>query len=334
MSLCRLPPDPRAQREPPDVRPRRPPRQPPRPRDQPLPAPARPQPRRLVPLGRAKPCERARDEDQPIFLSIGYSACHWCHVMERESFENDAIAALMNEHFVNIKVDREERPDLDADLHDRRPGHDRPRRLAHVRLPHPRPASPSTAAPTSPPKTAAACPASPASSHAVADAWHIPPRRHSTQGAAEMVAHLEDPRPGPPPTPSGPRPRPPRPGRRPGLGQSLRTPPRRLRRRPQVPPPHGPPPPAAPARPRPAAGEALAHGPPHPRQDGPRRHLRPPRRRLRPLLHRRPLARPPLRKNALRQRPARTTYLEAYQVTHDPDYARVARETLDYVLPA
>src|SRR4051795_730076 len=57
--------------------------------------------------------ERARAEDRPIFLSIGYSACHWCHVMERESFEQDAIAALMNRHFVNVKVDREERPDLD-----------------------------------------------------------------------------------------------------------------------------------------------------------------------------------------------------------------------------
>ena len=57
---------------------------------------------------------RARDEDRPILLSIGYSACHWCHVMERESFENDAIAEIMNRHFVNIKVDREERPDLDA----------------------------------------------------------------------------------------------------------------------------------------------------------------------------------------------------------------------------
>ena len=56
---------------------------------------------------------RARSEDKPIFLSIGYSACHWCHVMAHESFENDSIAALMNEHFVNIKVDREERPDLD-----------------------------------------------------------------------------------------------------------------------------------------------------------------------------------------------------------------------------
>ncbi|MEW6356491.1 MAG: thioredoxin domain-containing protein [Planctomycetota bacterium] len=56
---------------------------------------------------------RAREEDKPIFLSIGYSACHWCHVMERESFENEEIAQVMNEHFICIKVDREERPDLD-----------------------------------------------------------------------------------------------------------------------------------------------------------------------------------------------------------------------------
>ncbi|MFZ1042833.1 MAG: thioredoxin domain-containing protein [Anaerolineales bacterium] len=57
---------------------------------------------------------RARAENKPIFLSIGYAACHWCHVMAHESFEDPAIAALMNEHFINIKVDREERPDLDS----------------------------------------------------------------------------------------------------------------------------------------------------------------------------------------------------------------------------
>jgi uncharacterized protein YyaL (SSP411 family) len=57
--------------------------------------------------------QRAKGEDRPIFLSIGYSACHWCHVMEHESFENEEIAALLNERFVCIKVDREERPDLD-----------------------------------------------------------------------------------------------------------------------------------------------------------------------------------------------------------------------------
>ena len=58
--------------------------------------------------------ERARAERKPILLSIGYAACHWCHVMERESFEDEATAAQMNEQFVCIKVDREERPDLDA----------------------------------------------------------------------------------------------------------------------------------------------------------------------------------------------------------------------------
>ena len=57
--------------------------------------------------------ELARREDKPVLLSVGYSACHWCHVMERESFENDEIAALMNQLFVSIKVDREERPDVD-----------------------------------------------------------------------------------------------------------------------------------------------------------------------------------------------------------------------------
>src|SRR5829696_4342949 len=57
---------------------------------------------------------RARDEEKPILLSIGYAACHWCHVMEHESFEEPATAAAMNERFVNVKVDREERPDLDA----------------------------------------------------------------------------------------------------------------------------------------------------------------------------------------------------------------------------
>jgi uncharacterized protein len=61
----------------------------------------------------AEALERARREDKPILLSIGYSACHWCHVMEHESFENEAIARLMNENYINIKVDREERPDLD-----------------------------------------------------------------------------------------------------------------------------------------------------------------------------------------------------------------------------
>ena len=61
-----------------------------------------------------KALETAREQNKPIFLSIGYSACHWCHVMERESFEDEKTAAYLNEHFISIKVDREERPDLDA----------------------------------------------------------------------------------------------------------------------------------------------------------------------------------------------------------------------------
>src|SRR3569832_317437 len=56
---------------------------------------------------------KARAENKPIFVSIGYSTCHWCHVMERESFESEEVAAFLNEHFVSVKVDREERPDVD-----------------------------------------------------------------------------------------------------------------------------------------------------------------------------------------------------------------------------
>jgi len=57
--------------------------------------------------------ERAMAENKPVLVSIGYAACHWCHVMEKESFENEEVAAIMNNHFINIKVDREERPDVD-----------------------------------------------------------------------------------------------------------------------------------------------------------------------------------------------------------------------------
>ena len=57
--------------------------------------------------------EKARNESKPIFLSVGYSTCHWCHVMEKESFENHEIAEILNNNFVPIKVDREERPDVD-----------------------------------------------------------------------------------------------------------------------------------------------------------------------------------------------------------------------------
>lgn len=61
----------------------------------------------------AESLSRAREEGKPIFLSIGYSACHWCHVMEQESFEDPRLARLLNEEFIPIKVDREEHPELD-----------------------------------------------------------------------------------------------------------------------------------------------------------------------------------------------------------------------------
>ena len=62
----------------------------------------------------AEAFDEARRRDVPILLSVGYAACHWCHVMAHESFENDEVAAVLNENFVNVKVDREERPDVDA----------------------------------------------------------------------------------------------------------------------------------------------------------------------------------------------------------------------------
>src|SRR5260221_7793512 len=65
------------------------------------------------PAWREEALERAREEDKPILLSVGYSACHWCHVMAHESFEDPAAAEVMNRLFVNVKVDREERPDRD-----------------------------------------------------------------------------------------------------------------------------------------------------------------------------------------------------------------------------
>ena len=81
---------------------------------------------------------RAREQQKPLLVSIGYSACHWCHVMERESFEDPAVAALMNEHFVLRQGRPRGAPGRRRDLHGRRAGDDRPRRLAAERLPHAR----------------------------------------------------------------------------------------------------------------------------------------------------------------------------------------------------
>ena len=78
---------------------------------------------------------RAKADDKPIFLSVGYAACHWCHVMEHESFEDDETAEYLNQHFVSIKVDREERPDVDQIYMNAVTALNRPGRLADEHVP-------------------------------------------------------------------------------------------------------------------------------------------------------------------------------------------------------
>ena len=133
---------------------------------------------------------RARDEQRLILLSIGYSACHWCHVMERESFENEAIARLMNEHFVSIKVDREERPDLD-DIY----------MAATLAMNHGRGGWPMTVFLTPdlepvfagtyfPPEDRHGQPGFPSVMRRIARAWDKD-RKEMENGAARLVAHLK-----------------------------------------------------------------------------------------------------------------------------------------------
>ncbi|MCZ6915334.1 MAG: thioredoxin domain-containing protein, partial [Gemmatimonadetes bacterium] len=133
---------------------------------------------------------RARDEQRLILLSIGYSACHWCHVMERESFENEALARLMNEHFVSIKVDREERPDLD-DIY----------MAATLAMNHGRGGWPMTVFLTPdlepvfagtyfPPEDRHGQPGFPSVMRRIARAWDED-RKEMENGAARLVAHLK-----------------------------------------------------------------------------------------------------------------------------------------------
>ena len=243
---------------------------------------------------------RAKAENRPILLSIGYSACHWCHVMERESFEDEAVASLMNRHFVYIKVDREERPDLD-DIY----------MAATLALNHGQGGWPMTVFLTPdqrpffagtyfPPRDGFGRPGFSTLLTQIADLWD---RRRPDLVAAGGDAHRAPPRAGRV-----------RPGwerrrggdtcRRAGTGRRVRPDLRRIRPRAQVPPGRAdlaspPTPPADRRRCRPG------HGDQDPRRHGPGRDVRPDRRRLCPLLHRRALAGPPLREDAVRQRPAR-----------------------------
>ena len=253
---------------------------------------------------------KAKKENKLVFLSVGYSSCHWCHVMERESFENQEIADLLNRDFVSIKVDREERPDIDAIYI---------ASLTAMRRPSGWPMSVFLTADGRP----------------IYGATYLPPDDREQDGDAipgfktilKAVKKFRDDKPkeleqqaddvaaktkellageargGPDRT----RPRPRR--RRRGRPQGpLRPRLRRLRLggsrlpRPQV--PRAAVAAAAPARGRTRSVEGRGRdGPDHPRPHGPRRNLRPPRRRLPPLQHRTHLGRAALREDALRQRP-------------------------------
>ena len=239
---------------------------------------------------------RAREEDRPILLSIGYSACHWCHVMERESFEDEETAALMNERFVLHQARPRGAARPRRDLHGGVPGDDGPRRLAAERLPHPRAGAVLRRAPTSRPSSRMGMPSWRSVLEAVAEAWDE--RRDEIRAGGSRIAErlrggaLAEARP-----------------RSPFDAGALDE--RRATRL------------AAPVRPRATAASAARPSSrppsaiefllaarrdrddrPHAARDGLGRHVRPGGRRVRALLGGPALARPPLREDALRQRAA------------------------------
>ena len=265
---------------------------------------------------------RAREEDRPILLSIGYSACHWCHVMERESFEDAETAALMNEQFVCIKVDREERPDLDSIYMEAcqamtgQGGWPLNVFLTPEQVPF-------FAGTYFPPESRMGMPSWRSVLEAVAEAWderrdEIRRRRRADRASACSGGALLEPS----EEPTSTRQRSTRAVET--LRTQLRPRPRRLRRRAQVP---------ARLRARvPAAPRRDRDDRPHAARDGLGRHVRPGRRRLRPLLGRRDWLVPHFEKmlydNALLAR----AYLHGWQVTGEPLFRRVAEETLDWAL--
>ena len=146
----------------------------------PVPAPARGQPGRLVGVGRRRRSRRRGERDVPVLLCVGYAACHWCHVMAHESFEDEATAAYLNEHFVSIKVDREERPGRRRGLHAGDHGDDRAGRLADDRACSTTTATRSSPAPTSRTSRGTGSRRSGRCSQALADAWTNRARRGRT----------------------------------------------------------------------------------------------------------------------------------------------------------
>ncbi len=229
----------------------------------------------------------------PILLSIGYSACHWCHVMERESFEDGETAGYMNEHFVPVKVDREERPDVDAiymEAVQQMTGHGGWPMTVFCDPD----GIPFYGGTYFPPEPRQGMPSFRMVLEAIEQAWREQREeiRERADGLSERLARAGSTAGrGPPPRPRNARPRP-------GRARGHRRPPNGgFGGAPKFPP-------AA------AIDFLLGRGErtiteQHPRRDGRWGHLRPARRRLRPLLGRRRLARPALREDALRQRAAR-----------------------------
>ena len=252
-----------------------------------------------IPGGRRR-WARAAAEDKPILLSVGYSACHWCHVMAHESFEDPETAALMNELFVNIKVDREERPDLDAIY------------MEAVQAMTGRGGWPMTVFLTpdgQPFYGGTYFPPDAALRHARLPATAAGDRR-GLAGAPPRDGSGRRPDGGRAQSQRGVAPGGHRAGGR-GAGQGRAEPdaqPRpvrgRLRRCAEVPAADEPGLPAAELAAHRRSRRSCEGRHLHAGQDGARRHLRPARRRLPPLQHRRPLARAALREDALRQRPA------------------------------
>ena len=265
--------------------------------DQPLPAPARRQPGRLVPLGRGGARARARDEDRPILLSIGYAACHWCHVMEHESFE-DAATAAVDERALRQRQGRPRgAPRPRRGLHGGGRGAVGARRLADDGLPHAGRRARSTAARTTRPSRGTACRASVRCS--------TRSRRRGASGATTSARRARS-------CVEAVRRLAPSCGRRATRWSRPCSAPRERDLERDVRPAHGgfgsaPKFPHAPAlefllRREGDAARAMVGA--DARRDGRRRDVRPARRRLPPLLGRRPLARAALREDALRQRAA------------------------------
>ena len=273
--------------------------------------------------------QRARDENKPILLSVGYSACHWCHVMAHESFEDEAVAAVMNRLFVNVKVDREERPDLDQiyqlahQMLTRRPGG---WPLTMLLTPDGAPFFGGTYFPKEPRYN---LPGFPQLLERIAQAWRESRSEIGEQNAT-LLAALASVQPGAPAHPSELGAAPIDAALR-ALKTSFDSRVRRLRRRAQV---------SASGRtravPAPLCGRRRRRGAAHrnayARAHGARRHLRPARRRIRRYSVDAEWQIPHFEKMLYDNGPLLRLYADAWAATRNPLFARVAEETARWVM--